>query len=345
MGQIGAEGSLPWLCWPAILLLTAGLCAPYLLVDIPPQVDVPGHIAAAAIEAASPGTPLAEFYSWHWSFNLNLGGEVLMKLLGGGVEAGWWTNLIATALLLLGAMLTFRALNPRGNHAVGWALIWAFAFPWIWGFTNFILAAGISLIAFGVASLLDRRPVLRAAVLVAAQPVALLCHAIGGLILPTVVAASALGALIDDRAGSPRPVDKVVTGSLLPLLATPLVIGVWQLAGEATGGAELRWDWGGKPGFLIEALRDQNFLFDVATAIAGYVLIVFGWLAGARWTWRQGLPGLALFTLFAVLPAGINGSEAVDTRMLPIAVLLALGLQDWSRGDRWSRGRWCFREP
>jgi hypothetical protein len=58
---------------------------------------------------------------------------------------------------------------------------------------------------------------------------------------------------------------------------------------------------------------------------------VVGAAIGARWSWKQGLPALALATLFAIAPGAIDGSALVDVRLLPVAIMLALGFQDWSR--------------
>jgi hypothetical protein len=84
----------PWLSWPAILLIVAIMCAPLLCVEIPPLVDVPGHTGAAAIERAEPGSALRHYYAWHWTLTPNMGGQILMHIMGGGLASGWWTTLL-----------------------------------------------------------------------------------------------------------------------------------------------------------------------------------------------------------------------------------------------------------
>jgi hypothetical protein len=82
------------------------ICFPFFLVDVPPLIDVPGHMGAAAIEAAGPDSPLGKYLGWKWVFTLNIGGDVLMKVLGeplGVLAAGWWSTVIATALFAGGA--------------------------------------------------------------------------------------------------------------------------------------------------------------------------------------------------------------------------------------------------
>jgi hypothetical protein len=324
-----------------MLLCTALLTGLFLLVDLPPLVDVPGHIGSAAIEAARPGNALRDYFQWNWALIPNLGGQVLMKLLAypfGVLAAGWWTSLIATVCLALGAMATIRVLNPRGAFAMGWAMIFVFGFPWVWGFVNYILATGIGLLLFAASVGLRARLPMRAVLLLAGQPLVFMCHAIGGLILPILVAAESLGAALDDMKLQPELGRKAILRRRLlrecwPLAATPLLIAAWKALASIPAGSGMAWDVLAKLDFLMEVLRDQSLVLDMASAVACYMIVMFGYLLGARWTWRQGLPALAVFATYCLLPARIGGSEAVDVRLLPVAMVLALGLQDWSKAS------------
>ena len=115
--------TLPWLRAPWLLAAIFVLCLPYLLVTVPPLIDLPGHLGAAAIEAAAPGSALHRYWDWQWAYSLNMGGEVLMKLLAdafGLVAAGWWSAVIATVLFAGGCVAAIRAVNPRGGYGLGW---------------------------------------------------------------------------------------------------------------------------------------------------------------------------------------------------------------------------------
>jgi hypothetical protein len=331
--------SILWLSWPMILLTVAVLCTPFAFVEIPPLVDVPGHTGAAAIEAAGPQSPLSRYYAWHWAFNLNMGGEVLMHLLGGDIASGWWTALLATALSVGGALACMRVLNPKGAHAMGWSLMFVFGFPWVWGFLNYLLATGMTLLAFACAQSMPPRSPFRAAILLVAQPIVLLCHAVGGLMLPILCLAASAGRVLDARKGVPRFKDARAWKDLLievaaecwPLLATLAVVTLWKLQAPSPDASGVFWDLHAKIGLLPEVLRDQWQPLDLVSAIASYVLILAGICFRARWTWTQGLPALAITALYIALPARIDGSQAVDARVLSVAVMLILGLQDWSR--------------
>lgn len=326
---------LPWLSTPAIVLLAILSCLPFGLTEIPPLVDLPGHIGAAAVEAAAPDSPLPRFFAWHWTFTLNMGGEVIMAALTppfGPVQAGWCVAVLATGCLVAGLAAVVRALNPHGAYGLGWALVFVFAFPWVWGFLNFILATGVSLGLFAVSLRLRDRPLLRWIVVGTGAPLALLCHAIGGILLPILVASEAVGAALDKRERRPLPVRRVGL-SLAPFLPALALLIMWKVQAPADQ-SELAWDWAGKSGFVFQVLRDQSLFADTLTMIGCCGLLIWGLMRKARWSWRQGLPVVALLILYAMLPARINGSEAVDTRVLPVVFMLALGLQDWSEAGR-----------
>ena len=345
-------GDLPWLSPPAIALGILLICFPFFLVDVPPLIDVPGHMGAAAIEAAGPDSPLGKYLGWKWVFTLNIGGDVLMKVLGeplGVLAAGWWSTVIATALFAGGCLATVRVVNPRGGHGAAWALMWVFSFPLLTGFLNYILGTGVSLCAFAAAVALERRPRDRAGLLVVAQPLAMLCHAIGGLLLAVLVAANAFGREVDAlpqgwwRPSRWRSVIathdwKAAAMRLVvlcwPLLATVLTIVLWKLFSPAPARSLNTWRWDQKGIWLGITLRDQSFRLDTITTAAAYLLLLVGPLLGGRWNWQRGLPGLCVLILYVIIPSDINGSAFVDVRLLPPAMMLLLGLQDWSGARR-----------
>ncbi|MFC4193240.1 hypothetical protein ACFQFS_09620 [Novosphingobium lubricantis] len=346
--------ALPWLSLPGILAGVLVVCLPFALVDVPPLIDVPGHMGAAAIEAAGPGNPLEKYFTWKWVFTLNIGGGVLMKVLGaqfGIIAAGWWSTVLATGLFAGGCLWTIRMLNPKGGHAAAWALMFVFSFPLLTGFLNYILATGLSLTAFAASVWLEQKnPRARAAMLVVAQPVAMLCHAIGGLLLALLVGAHALGRVVDDLPQGWRWRDVVrrewlasldwkgmglrLWQACWPLLATLLTIVLWKLLSPEPAKSMNVWRWDQKAWSFVLTLRDQSKLLDFGTTIAACLLLLVGPFLGARWRWSQGLPALTVTLLFIAIPSDINGSAFVDIRLLPVAFMLCLGLQDWSRARR-----------
>lgn len=309
-------GALPWLSGPGILIGVLLICLPFALVDVPPLIDVPGHMGAAAIEAAGPGNPLEKYFTWKWVFTLNIGGGVLMKVLGaqfGILAAGWWSTVLATGLFAGGCLWTIRMLNPRGGHAAAWSLMFVFSFPLLTGFLNYILATGLSLTAFGASLWLEQKnPRARAAMLIVAQPVAMLCHAIGGLLLALLVGAFAVGRALDELPAGWRwrdltnrqwlnTLDWKAIGLRLwqacwPLVATVVTILLWKVFSPEAKSMNI-WRWDQKAWSFVLTLRDQNQILDAGTTIAACLLVLVGPFLGARWRWRQGLPALIVFLL------------------------------------------------
>jgi len=340
---------LPWLTRPGIALIVLLFIAPFWLVEVPPLIDIPGHMGAAAIEAAGPNSPLEKYFSYRWVFTLNIGDGVLMKLIGlpfGVLAAGWWSTVLATALYAGGSLAVIRAVNPRGGYGAGWALVYVFSFPLLTGFLNYILATGLSLIAFAVSVRLEAHPNRRAAVLIVLQPVAMLCHAIGGLTLALLVMANAFGREVDAlppgwwrpsrfraslTAHDWRAALQRLAVLLWPLVATVVTIVLWKLLSPPPARSFNFWRWTEKEWYLLLTLRDQSMVLDYVTTIACYSLIALGWLIGGRWTWARLLPGLTILIEFILIPSDINGSNFVDVRLLPVACMLLLGLMDWSR--------------
>ena len=326
------DAPLPWLRAPWLALALTVLCLPYLLVTVPPLIDLPGHLGAAAIEAAGPDSALKQYWRWEWAYSLNMGGQVLMKLLAdavGLVAAGWWSAVIATALFAAGGLATIRALNPKGAFGATWALVFVFSYPLLMGFLNYVLATGLALLAFAASVAWRTRPGRRAALLLVAQPLLLTCHAVGGALLPLLVATHSLGAVLDERVGW-RDALRRLWRECWPLAATPATVLLWKLAAPAGSGG-LKWDATQKLLAFPLALRDQSLALDIVSLVACGLVLIVGAAIGARWTWRQGLPALAIAGLFVAAPGAIDGSALIDIRLLPVALMLALGLQDWSR--------------
>jgi hypothetical protein len=326
-----APSRLPWLGAPGAAAAIVLLCLPFLLVEVPPLIDMPGHMGAAAIEAAPDGSPLRQYYGYEWALTLNMGGKVLMKLLAsvvGLVGAGWWSAVLATALLAAGCLATIRALNPKGGYGAAWALLFVFSYPLLMGFLNYVLATGLALLVFAAWVGLRERPKHAAALLLLTQPVLLICHAVGGALLPLLVAAYALGGVLSDRL-RPREAAARLLSECWPLASTVATVAIWRILAADREGS-LTWFAMQKWLAFPFALRDQVKTLDIASLVACGVLILLGWTLRARWSWRQGLPALAVFVLFLISPGSISGSALVDVRLLPVALMLALALQDWS---------------
>lgn len=305
----------------ALALLSA---LPFLFVRIPPLTDVPGHIGRFAVQTAPAESVLHRYFDFAWRPALNLATDLIVQALHpllGPVAAMWLACAAVPVLTVLGLLAVTRQLNPRGGVALPWALIFVYNSPFLWGFVNYSLTAALALCGFALWIALERRTVLRGILFLPIAPALFVGHGEGGALLLLWVAGYAAG-----RAGAWwRPAIALrVAARLWPfaLVAVPLAVA----RGES--GATL-WDLPGKLDELTALVRDQNAVLDIATVAAALAVLLLGRLSGARIV-RAGIwPVLATLALFLVAPLQLSGTNNVDMRLAPYAMMLALALQDW----------------
>ena len=305
---------------------------PFLFEAIPPLADAPGHLAQFAIQAAPLGSPLRDYFGFHWALDLNLGTDLLVEALRPllGLERAFW---LVTAsippLTVLGILCLARTADRGGAAAASWALPFAYAYPFNFGFLNYALAMALSFLAFALWIRLRDRPLLREILFWPIVPALLVAHAIGGGLLPIMIVAAALTRMRrDGLAGFVREVR--------PLVAALPVIIVWKL-GSTAGGPETVFSASGKINAILLALRDQDRLLDIASVGLVIVVPLIGRLLGARYSNASGAVVIALALLFLVMPNEFGGSSYTDTRIVPAVAIAALALQDWSGVPR----RWA----
>ena len=102
----------PW--WETrgfVIALMVLAILPLVVPDVPPMVDLPGHMGRYRI--ALGGSPLLDrYYSFHWLLSGNVGGDLVMVPLSRllGVE-------VATKLVVMA--IPTRLLRPRQHPALG----------------------------------------------------------------------------------------------------------------------------------------------------------------------------------------------------------------------------------
>ena len=297
----------------AIGLVAVLLLAPLLLVDMPPLLDYPNHLARLFLLASGRDDPmLAPTFFVQWgvipNLALDLAGPPLLRLLPLHVAS---RLLLAGLLLLLftGVLALNRAIFGRVQP---WALASALIIPsgaFMLGFVNFVagLAGWLLLAAFWIAG---RRRWPAATVVLAslASGALFFCHLMGVVF--------ALGLILAWEARSWRGLLAVAPVAVLP---TALYFAARLEA--MSGGVEFL------P--LAEKLRQLLAPFvaydsglDLATALAVGLFVVV--CAGAR---RLEVPGgvriaLAGFAaLYVLAPYAWKGTQSLDTRFVFMFVL------------------------
>jgi hypothetical protein len=316
----------------AVIGLCAILIAPLLIVDVPPLLDYPNHLARVFVLASLPHDPiLARFYAAHWSIIPNLAldliGPPLIHLLPVHVAG---RLLIAAALLLpvLGAIAYNTAIGGRWwSLAVGLA---AYNSTLLAGFLNFQIALGLALL-LAAAWLRWRETHPNRAIALAMLGAAVLfaCHLMGVAFFALLIGAAELsrGNLIRRAA------------ILVLIFATPAILytasDLHQLGGDA---------WflpiGAKLLQLATPFVNYSFTLDALTTGVVVALPVICLLL--RWGRIPRPAAIAMaLTLIAFLaaPYAWKGTQSLDTRF---AIMFGFMLFAGFVPDRWPP--W-FRRP
>ncbi len=160
-----------------LLLSIAVLAVPLLLVQVPPVVDFPNHLARLWLIAGGAASPPAgAFYAIDWSrAQINIGIDLVAVALGGLFPAGELARgLLGVALVLpvAGAALLGRAIAGRWHAGLLLLPLLAWNFPFVVGFMNQQIATGIALLAAAFEPRMPRRraaaPIRMAIILVTA---------------------------------------------------------------------------------------------------------------------------------------------------------------------------------
>ncbi|MDP8993637.1 MAG: hypothetical protein M3N07_01440 [Pseudomonadota bacterium] len=310
----------------ALLVLLSAV--PLLWPDVPPLLDLPGHMGRYRVQLDGDTSPaLQAYYSFEWRLIGNLGVDLLVVPLSRifGLELA--VKLIVMAippLTVAGFLWVAREVHGRIPPTALFALPFAYNFPFLFGFVNYALSMALAFLAFGLWLRLARlgRTRLRA---ILAVPVSLLlwvCHAFGWGTLG-VLAFSAELVRQYDR-GHNVFMAWLRAGLHCLALAPPIALMLlWRSDASGETGDWLNFD--AKLEWLRMALRDRWETFDVASlAFTGLIL---AWaLVSRRMAFSRNLAASALFLtlVFFALPRIVFGSAYADMRLAPY--LFAVGL-------------------
>ena len=254
-----------WFVIAATLIATVPLLWP----DIPPLVDLPGHMGRyrVQLEAGNPATPwLAQWYNFHWQLIGNLGIDLLIIPLAPifGLELAVKLIVIAIpALTVAGLLWIAREVHGRIPPTALFALPLAYSFPFHFGFVNFALSMALALNAFALWLRLARRDrlKLRAVLFVPLSCLLWVCHTYGWGALGVLAFSAEMIRQHDLRKDG-------ITGhwveswfragvGCIPL-ALPLVLMVLWRSGDHVGGETGDWfNWQAKISWVTMVLRDR----------------------------------------------------------------------------------------
>ena len=312
-----SRGRISW--WVVLAAMCGALVAPLLVVDVPPLVDYPNHLARVFVLASLPHDPaIATFYAARWAIIPNLALDLVAPpLLAFLPVHDVGRLLIAAAVLLpvLGTVAYGTALKSRWwCMAVG---LIAYNGTLLEGFLNFNLAAGLALLL--AAAWLRWRERYPAATigLAAAGGIALfVCHLMGLLFFGVLLGGAELARLLPLRATPRRLVRQgLARGAVLGLIfAAPAALYAAS-ALRRLGGDAAFVSVGDKLIHLMAIFTGYWWPLDLVTALAAVGVPMLCLLARrGRMPPPAAAAAIVLLTAYLAAPYGWKETYQLDTR-------------------------------
>jgi len=339
----GSQDKLQW--WQTrTFVLVAALIAllPLLWPQIPPLVDLPGHMGRYRVQISRGEYPWFEdWYNFQWSLIGNLGFDLLIiplaKIFGLELAVKLITLSIAP-LTVVGLLWIAREVHGKIPATAMFALPLAYNFPFYFGFVNFSLSMALALNAFALWLRLARlgKLQLRAYLFVPISCLLWVCHTYGWGLLGILAFSAELIRQHDLRRRTDVPWHKDIwSGWVLPwffagihclVLAPPAVLMVLWRSGEHVSGQTGDWfNWRTKMLWITQVFRDRWQLFDLACLGVLY-LVLFKAVRDPTVQYSRNLVLSAAFLLivYILLPRVVFGSAYADMRLMPYLLAIAL---------------------
>jgi hypothetical protein len=312
---------------------------PLLWPDIPPLVDLPGHMGRYRVQLVYDEFPhLHDWYNFQWSLMGNLGVDLLVIPLAPifGLElAVKLIVLTIPAMTVAGLLMIAREVHGRIPATALFALPLAYAFPFHFGFVNFALSMALAMIAFGWWLRLARlgHLKLRSIVFVPISATIWVAHAFGWGTLGVLAFSAELIRQHDLAKG--RDGSSFVSAWIVPwfragvqclVLAPPvLLMLLWRGSGNVSGQTGDWFNWRAKTLWVVQVFRDRFQLFDIAS-VGVLFLLLFKAVRdpNIQYSRNLALSGLFLLAVYILLPRIVFGSAYADMRLVPF--LLAIGI-------------------
>lgn len=319
-----------------VALATFMAVVPLLWPEIPPLVDLPGHMGRYRVQLDYAQYPhLHDWYNFNWSLMGNLGVDLLVIPLSRvfGLELAVKLIVITIpAMTVAGLLMIAREVHGRIPATALFALPLAYAFPFHFGFVNFALSMGMALLAFGWWLRLARlgKFQFRSLVFLPLSVLIWITHTFGWGVLGVLAFSAELVRHHDANRGQ-----GFVREWLLPwfkagiqclVLAPPaLLMLAWRSGGHVTGQTADWFNWRAKMMWIVHVFRDRWQLFDIAS-VGVLFLLLFKAIRdpNLQYSRNLGLSFLFLAAVYILLPRIVFGSAYADMRLVPF--LMAIGI-------------------
>lgn len=311
-----------------LALLVLASAFPLLWPDIPPLVDLPGHIGRYRVQldlAASP--TLRQFYAFTWQPIGNLGVDLLVGLLAPLIGLEPAVKLIILTippLTVAGLLWTAKEVHGRIPPTTLFALPLAFNFPFLFGFVNFALAMALALLAFALWLRLARlgRLTLRALLFFPISILLWFIHAFGWGVLGLLAFSAELVRQMESGKNVVRAAISTVL-HCLPMTPPVALMLLWR--SDAAGGTGDWFNLRAKLNWIVMILRDRWMAFDVAALTTLVCLLLWaGRDPRLHFARSLAIPTLLLAASYLALPRILFGSAYADMRLAPFVFALAI---------------------
>ncbi|MDF7777325.1 hypothetical protein P1X14_18855 [Sphingomonas sp. AOB5] len=331
-----------WQTRTFVAFITVMAVIPLVWPDIPPLVDLPGHMGRYRVQLEYTQHPwLSEWYNFEWSLMGNLGVDLLIIPLSKifGLELAVKLIVMATPPMTVAGMLWIaREVHGRIPATALFALPLAYAFPFHFGFVNFALSMAFAMLAFGLWLRLARlgKLQLRAIIFVPLSCLIWLTHTFGWGVLGVLAFSAELIRQHDirpRREGGWR--QDFVTAWVIPWikagiqclsLAPPVLLMLaWRSGGGVSGQTGDWFNFRAKILWVLQVFRDRWQLFDIAS-VGVLFLLLFKAIRDPNIQYSRNLALSALFLLavFLLLPRIVFGSAYADMRLVPFMIAIAI---------------------
>lgn len=311
----------------ALILLSA---VPLLWPGVAPLIDLPGHMARYRVELGIADSPaLARYYAFDWALMGNLGIDLLIVPLAPVFGLELAVKLIVLSIPMMtaaGLLLIAREEHGALPPTAAFALPLAYGFPVQFGFVNFALSMGFTLLAFGLWLRLGRldRTGLRAVLFVPIGAIVWLAHGSGWGVLGLLVFASEM---VRQRARNAKLIPAGFWAGIASLpLAPPLLLMVAWRSGNVAGFTGDWFNWSSKLVWIVTVLRDRWVAFDLVCTLLLLMLVIAAFVrrGGLTTNWTLRIATLMLVLAYALLPRILLGSAYADMRLVSYILAVAL---------------------
>jgi hypothetical protein len=312
----------------ALAALCVILLIPLALVDMPPLLDYPNHLARATVLAFGGGDPiLSHMYAQRWSIIPNLGTDLVLPPLMHILPIHIAGRIVIGCVILLPVIGTIAYSRATFGASSVWPLasgLVAYNATLLLGFLNFLAAIGLALLlAAAWIAWRDRYP-RRMLALAAAGTVALFfCHLMGLVFFYLLIAGYELERLWSQRTNAVGMLTRLAAA--LPIILPALVLYLFSPLAPLVDVTEFA-SVADKFRQLIFPFANYLLPLDIATGCAVVAFLLACLATGrCRITFNSGTAMVLVAVLYVAMPWAFKGTYFLDIRFTIMAGFLLFG--------------------